>query len=103
MKNRLWCTFLLVLLVFLMLLGLFYLPHTDIYGKDLRRVNIMSDIQHRDESGNIIAEAVGGISKDQTKQQGSPENDPDKPGNVLKFTFVLPFLEAGIADTAQKQ
>ena len=56
MKNRLWCTFLLVLLVFLMLLGLFYLPHTDIYGKDLRRVNIMSDIQHRDESGNIIAE-----------------------------------------------
>lgn len=56
MKNKLWSTFLLVLLVFIMLLGLFYLPRTDIHGKELRRVNIMSDIQHRDKSGNIIAE-----------------------------------------------
>ena len=65
------------------------------YGED--------PVSPRSKTGNIIAKAVGGISKDQTKQQGSPENDPDEPGNVLKFTFVFPFLEAGIADTAQKQ
>ncbi len=57
MKNKLWCTFVLVLLVFLMLMGMFYIPRTDIYGKELRRVNILSDIQQRDKSGNIIAEA----------------------------------------------
>ena len=53
------------------------------------------------KTGNIVAETVGRISKDQTEQQGSPENDPDDPGNLnaLEFTLVS-FLEAGIADTA---
>ena len=64
------------------------------YGED--------PVSPRSKAGNIIAETVGDISKDQTKQQGSPENDPDVPGNVLGITFVFSFLEAGIADTAQK-
>ena len=65
------------------------------YGED--------PVSPRCKTRNIIAETVGGISQDQTNQQGSPENDPDEPGNVLGFTFVSPFLKAGIADTTQKQ
>ena len=76
-----------------------------IIGKSLRGIECPGTygedpVSPRSKTGNIIAETVGGISKDQTKQQGSPENDPDEPGNVLEFTFVFPFLEAGIADTA---
>ena len=79
-----------------------------IIGKSLRGIECPGTygedpVSPRSKTGNIIAETVGGISKDQTKQQGSPENDPDEPGNVLEFTFVFLFLETGIADTAQKQ
>lgn len=55
-RNRLWQTFLLVLLVVAALLGLFYLPRTSVGGFDLRRVNILSDVQQRDKNGNILAE-----------------------------------------------
>jgi hypothetical protein len=79
-----------------------------IIGKSLRGIECPGTygedpVSPRSKTGNIIAETVGGISKDQTKQQGSPENDPDEPGNVLEFTFVFLFSETGIADTAQKQ
>ena len=79
-----------------------------IIGKSLRGIECPrtygeDPVSPRSKTGNIIAETVGGISKDQTKQQGSPENDPDEPGNVLEFTFVFLFSETGIADTAQKQ
>ena len=56
MKNKKWNAFFLTLLIFAMLAGMFYLPRTSIYGNDLRRVNIMSDIQARNKEGKIIAE-----------------------------------------------
>ena len=56
MKNRKWNTFFLTLIVFSMLTAMFYLPRTTINGTDLRRVNIMSDIQQRNKEGNVIAE-----------------------------------------------
>ena len=55
-KNRIWQTFLLVLLVVVVLAGLFYLPRMNFFGTDLRRVNILSDVQRRDKDGNIGAE-----------------------------------------------
>ena len=55
-KNRIWQTFLLVLLVVVVLAGLFYLPRMNFFGTDLRRVNILSDVQRRDKDGNIVAE-----------------------------------------------
>lgn len=48
--------FILVVLVIAALSALFYLPRYTIFGHDLRRVNILSDIQQRDADGNIIAE-----------------------------------------------
>ena len=56
MKNRLWQTFLLIFIVVAMLLGLFYLPHIRVFDTDLRRVNILSDVQRRDKEGKILAE-----------------------------------------------
>ncbi|MBQ6965739.1 MAG: hypothetical protein IJP82_08655 [Bacteroidaceae bacterium] len=58
MKNKLWLTFLLVLLVVAALIGLFYLPRIKVQDTDLRRVNILSDVQRRDKDGNIIAEVM---------------------------------------------
>ena len=57
-KNRIWWTFLLVLVVVAGLLGLFYLPRINVGDVDLRRVNILSDVQRRDKDGNIVAELV---------------------------------------------
>ena len=56
MKNKLWQTFLLVFIVVAILLALFYLPRMSVAGEDLRRVNILSDVQTRDEEGKVIAE-----------------------------------------------
>lgn len=56
MKNNLWKTFLLTLIVLVALLGLFYLPRMRFAGTDLRRVNILSDVQHRTADGKILAE-----------------------------------------------
>jgi len=58
MKNKVWQTFFLVLVVVAVLIGLFYLPRMNLFGNDLRRVNILSDVQHRDKDGNIVAEVV---------------------------------------------
>ena len=58
MKNKLWQTFLLVLLVLVALIGLFYLPRMKMFDTDLRRVNILSDVQRRDKDGKILAEVV---------------------------------------------
>ena len=57
-KNKVWQTFFLVLVVVAVLIGLFYLPRMNLFGNDLRRVNILSDVQHRDKDGNIVAEVV---------------------------------------------
>lgn len=57
-KNKIWQTFLLVLLVVAVLIGLFYLPRIHLFDQDLRRVNILSDVQRRDKDGNIVAEKV---------------------------------------------
>lgn len=58
MKNRVWQTFLLVFLVVVALLALFHLPRVNLFGKDLRRVNILSDVQRRNEQGKVLAEVL---------------------------------------------
>ena len=55
-KNKIWQTFVLVLIVVGVLLGMFYLPRMTVAGEDLRRVNILSDVQKRDSEGRILAE-----------------------------------------------
>lgn len=57
MKNQLYKTFLLTLLVVGALVGLFYLPRLSIGENLLRRVNILGDIQQRDSLGRNLAEA----------------------------------------------
>ena len=58
MKNRIWQTFLLVLIVVAVLIGLFYLPRIRVGDLEMRRVNILSDVQRRDKDGNIVAEVI---------------------------------------------
>ena len=55
--NHRYKSFYLTLTVVVMLLAMFWLPKIRIGGKDLRRVNLLRDIQNRDSSGTIIAEA----------------------------------------------
>ena len=57
-KNRVWQSFFLTLIVISGLMALFYLPRTYWGDMELRRVNILADIQRRDEGGNILAEIV---------------------------------------------
>lgn len=56
MKNHLYKTFLLTLLVVGMLIGLFYLPRIEVGDTALRRVNMLSDVQKRDDMGRVVAE-----------------------------------------------
>ncbi|MCQ2213015.1 MAG: hypothetical protein MJZ36_05200 [Bacteroidaceae bacterium] len=56
MKNNIWKPFAVTLLVIAMLMGLFYMPRIQVGDTLLRRVNILSEVQHRDEEGNIVAE-----------------------------------------------
>lgn len=58
MPNKIRSSFYITLLTILTLLALFWLPKLKIGSKDMRRVNILSDVQQRDSSGNIIAEAM---------------------------------------------
>ena len=55
-KNNLWKTFVLTLIVMAALFALFYLPRFKVGEVELRRVNILSDVQNRDKDGNILAE-----------------------------------------------
>ena len=56
MKNKIWQTFLLTLIVVVALAALFYLPRTQVGDMELRRVNILSDVQRLDKEGRILAE-----------------------------------------------
>lgn len=56
MKNRNWQVFLLTFIVLAVLMGLFYMPRMRLFDVDMRRVNMLSDVQHRDQEGRIIAE-----------------------------------------------
>ncbi len=58
MSNKIRNSFYLTLLTILTLLSMFWLPKLKIGGKEMRRVNLLSDVQQRDSSGNIIAEAM---------------------------------------------
>lgn len=58
MPNKIHNSFYITLITILTLLAMFWLPKLKIGGKDMRRVNLLSDVQMRDSSGNIIAEAM---------------------------------------------
>lgn len=55
-KNNLWKSFWLTLIVLVVLLCLFFMPRTKVADTELRRVNILSDVQKVNEEGQIIAE-----------------------------------------------
>lgn len=67
-KNRRWWAFLLVLIVVGALLGMFYLPRMTMAGEDLRRINILSDVQQRDKDGNILAEVKADAAEGHVEQ-----------------------------------
>ncbi|MCR4613213.1 MAG: hypothetical protein K5778_04350 [Bacteroidaceae bacterium] len=69
MKNQLYKTFLLTLLVVGALIGLFYLPRLSIGETLLRRVNILGDVQQRDSLGRNLAEVAA------DEQQGVPPEE----------------------------
>ncbi|MCR5312822.1 MAG: hypothetical protein K6E54_04115, partial [Bacteroidaceae bacterium] len=56
MNNNIWKPFVITFIVIVTLMGMFYLPPIHVGEKELRRVNIISDIQRLDAEGNIIAE-----------------------------------------------
>ena len=92
-KNKIWQTFLLVLLVVVGLIGLFYLPRIQLFDKDLRRVNILSDVQRRDKDGNIVAERVADSLDSETavKEAGKLRTEGKgyypKDGDIMFFKF----------------
>ncbi len=55
-NNNIHKTFLLTLMVVAALGAMFYIPRAHIGGVDLRRINLLSDVQRRDSEGRIIAE-----------------------------------------------
>lgn len=61
--------FLLTLTVILVLLGLFYVPRTNIFGHQLRRVNILSDIQRRNAEGRLLVDIEQDKAEGITDQQ----------------------------------
>lgn len=69
MKNRLWQTFWFVLLVVGVLMALFYLPRTTVADVELRRVNVLSDVQRRDSAGNILAEVKADVADGYVEQR----------------------------------
>ena len=56
MNNNVWKPFVIALIVVGALMGMFFMPHIKVGDKDLRRVNILSDIQKLDDEGNVVAE-----------------------------------------------
>lgn len=56
--NNLWKSFVLTLLVLASLIALFYMPRMRIGDTDLRRVNILSEVQKRTADGKIMAEVI---------------------------------------------
>ena len=51
MNNNLWKSWVLALLVILALMGLYFLPKISVGNTELRRVNILSDVQRRHNDG----------------------------------------------------
>lgn len=83
MKNNTWKPFAITFLVIAILMGMFYLPRIQVGDKLLRRVNILSEIQQRDNEGNIVAE----VHADQS--EGIVEQKFDSAATrVAKAVFV---------------
>lgn len=57
-KNRTWQSFWLTLIVLVVLIALFWLPRISLGGIELRRVNLLSDVQRLDQGGNNLAELL---------------------------------------------
>lgn len=58
MNNNIWKPFVITLIAVVVLMGMFFLPRITVGGKDLRRVNLLSDVQSLDDEGNIVAEVL---------------------------------------------
>ena len=56
MSNNTWKPFVLTLLVVAALLALFYVPRFSLSGHEMRRVNLLSDIQQLGDDGRVLAE-----------------------------------------------
>lgn len=56
MNKNIWKPFIITFIIIGVLIGMFFMPRIKFGEKDLRRVNILSDIQPLDEEGNVLAE-----------------------------------------------
>lgn len=56
MNKNIWKPFIITATVIVALLAMFFMPRIKVGDKELRRVNILSDIECRDSEGNILAE-----------------------------------------------
>lgn len=56
MNKNIWKPFITTTIVIGVLLAMFWLPRIKVGDKELRRINILSDIERRDSEGNILAE-----------------------------------------------
>ncbi len=90
MKNNTWKPFAITLLVIVILMGMFYLPRIQVGDKLLRRVNILSEIQARDNEGNIIAE----ISADEA--QGIVEQKFDSTATHVRQEIYIDSVPEGM-------
>lgn len=69
MKNNSWKPFAITLIVVAILMGMFYIPRIQVGETLLRRVNILSDVQVRDQEGNIVAEVKADESEGIVEQK----------------------------------
>lgn len=86
MKNNTWKPFAITLLVIAILLGMFYLPRIQVGDKMLRRVNIISEIQKRNDEGEILAEILAdeaeGIVEQKFDSSETSVNEPIYVDNI---------------------
>lgn len=100
MKNKVWQTFLLTFIVLVTLMGLFYVPRVRIFGNDLRRVNILSDVQPRNEEGKIVAEVEADAAEGFVEEAFDPSVVEVKP---LAYVDSIPKGMIAIEDFADTE
>ena len=69
MHNNIWKPFVLTLLIIAALLALFYIPRFNLFGHQMRRVNLLSDVQRVGQDGRVLAEVYADSLEGFVEQQ----------------------------------
>ena len=69
MNNNTWKPFVLTLLVVAALLALFYVPRFSVFDHEMRRVNLLSEIQQVGDDGRVLAEVRADSAEGFVQQQ----------------------------------